>query len=81
MRARLARELIVRKDSGSISALIKALEDPYNSVRINSATALGEIRDTSALPALEFLRDNDPDSDVVVAAQAAITKKTSRRCT
>nr|CAI78509.1 hypothetical protein [uncultured bacterium] len=72
VRLRSAIELGKRGGLPAVNALIKALKDPHSSVRIHTIRALKAIGDPSAIPALEYVRDNDPDEQVRAEAAAAI---------
>ena len=63
-------------DSRAAQAVIAVLEnlsvDSFE--RATAAIALGDIGDAAAIPALEYARDNDPDSYVRSSAERALEK-------
>lgn len=60
--------------AGSTAVLLRALTDGEAGVRWRAADALGQIGDRSARPALERLRDSDPDASARSAATRALAR-------
>ena len=58
-RARAASSLGEANHQRAVLPLIKALKDEDEGVRIQAAFSLGGLADKRAIPALEWMRDND----------------------
>lgn len=72
VRVAAAREAGTKKVGAAVPDLILCLDDPYERLRLTSATALGAIGDPSARPHLERLAAEDPSPKVRLAAENAL---------
>ena len=74
VRSRSAYALGKIRDPRAENALVIMLDDPEWAARANAVQALGMIGAASTRPILERLRDNDPHSQVRLAAENALEK-------
>ena len=70
--------LLLLHDPRVEDALIKALGDRDGDSRQAAAAGLGDVGDERAIPSLEKVADNDPDSEVRAAAVSAIERLLAR---
>jgi HEAT repeat protein len=74
VREAAARALGAIGDLSSVPDLIKALNDPYHSVRLNTIEALGKIRDIRAVQGLGRVLRYSRSSDIQISALKALAK-------